>query len=104
MLLTSTFGHTIETCYVANSKLYLQRPSGNWQTIVENSKKSEVLPLETPQPSNTPRPEPSITKQIADAGSPITNVLPTENRANVTNSTSVHEPISQDATTYNSRV
>ena len=80
-------GHTIETCYMANPWL---RPQ---QTRVENGKKSEVLPSNTPQLSDTPQPGPFITKQITDAGSPITNVLLMENRANVTNSTSVQEPI-----------
>ncbi|KAL9458774.1 hypothetical protein AB3S75_007615 [Citrus x aurantiifolia] len=88
-------------CYVANLGLHPQRPSGNRQTIVEDGKKLEVLPSDTPQPSDTPRPEPSITKQIADAGSLITN--PTGNRANVTNSTFVQEPIAQDDTTHDSK-
>ena len=96
------FGHTIETCYVANPGLRPQRPNGNRQTRVENGKKSEILPSDTPQPSNTPRPEPSITKQIADVGSLITK--PMKNRANIKNSTSVQEPIAQDATTHDSRV
>ncbi|KAH9706483.1 protein IQ-DOMAIN 31 [Citrus sinensis] len=94
-------GHTIETCYVANPGLRPQRPSGNRQTRVEDGNKSEVLPSDTSQPSNTPRPEPSITKQIADVGSPITK--PSENRPNVTNSTSVQEPIAQDDTTHDSK-
>ncbi|KAH9778072.1 UDP-glycosyltransferase 83A1 [Citrus sinensis] len=94
--------YTVKTCYVANPKLRPQRPSGNWHTRIDNSKKSEVLPSDTPQPLDTPRPGPSVTKQIADAGSPV--VLPTENRANTTNSTSIQEPIGQDATTHVSRV
>ncbi|XP_015389274.2 uncharacterized protein LOC107178506 [Citrus sinensis] len=94
-------GHTIETCYVANPRLCPQRPSGNRQTRVEDGKKSEVLQSDTPQPSNTPRPEPSITKLIVDVGSPITK--PSENRPNVTNSTSVQEPIAQDDTTHDSK-
>ncbi|XP_052300251.1 armadillo repeat-containing protein LFR-like [Citrus sinensis] len=58
-------GHSIETCYVANPGLRPQRPNRNWQTRIDN-KKSEVLPSDTPQPLDTPRPEPSITKQIID--------------------------------------
>ena len=57
--------HTIETCYMANPGLRLQRPSGNWQTRIDN-KKSEVLPSHTPQTFGTPRLELSITKHIAD--------------------------------------
>ena len=78
-----------------------KRPSGNWQTRVDN-KKSEVLPSDTPQPLDTPRPEPSITKQIADVESLI--VLPTENQVNATNSISIKEPIGQDVTTHDSRI
>ncbi|KAL9447779.1 hypothetical protein AB3S75_015286 [Citrus x aurantiifolia] len=63
-------GHSIEMCYVANPGLRPQRPNRNWQTIIDN-KKSEVLLSDTPQPLDTPRPEPSITKQIADPGSSI---------------------------------
>ena len=54
-------GHSIETCYMVNPGLRPQRPNGNWQTRIDN-KKLEVLPLDTPQPLDTPRPEPSITK------------------------------------------
>ncbi|KAL9459555.1 hypothetical protein AB3S75_002872 [Citrus x aurantiifolia] len=93
--------HTIETCYVANLGLRPQQPSGNRQTRVEDGKKSKVLSSDTPQPLDTPRPEPSITKQIANAGSPITK--PSEDQPNVTNSTSVQEPIAQDDTTHDSK-
>ncbi|KAH9805152.1 Egg cell-secreted-like protein [Citrus sinensis] len=82
-------------------RIRIGRPSENRQTRVEDGKKSEVLQSDTPQPSDTPRPEPSITKQIADAGSPITK--PSENWPNVTNSTSVQEPIAQDDTTHDSK-
>ena len=93
-------GHSIETCYMVNPGLRPQRPNGNWQTRIDN-KKLEVLPLDTPQPLDTPRPEPSITNQIADARSVI---VPTESRANATDSTSIQELIGQDVTTHNFRI
>ncbi|GAY38374.1 hypothetical protein CUMW_036210 [Citrus unshiu] len=92
--------HSIEMCYVANSRLRPQRLNRNWQTRI-NNKKSEVPLSDTPQPLDTPLPEPSITKQIADVGSPIG---PTESRANATNSTSIQKPIGQDVTTHDSRI
>ena len=93
-------GHSIEMCYVTNPGLRPQRPNRNWQTIID-IKKSEVLPSDTLQPLDTPQPEPSITKQIAYAGSLIG---PTESRANATDSTSIQELIGQDVTTHDSRI
>ena len=77
-----------------------QRPNRNWHTRIDN-KKSEVSPSDTPQPLDTLRLEPSITNQIADAGSPIG---PTKSRVNTTDSTSIQKPIGQDVMTHDSRI